>query len=281
MANSLRREKNLVRSSCGVFRWFVSAALFCAGFAFSLPSALAGPATGPLDPLLAKSLPRNLVTGNLVTIKIDEAFGRWWETEGAAALMPEPGQDPDGDGHWAGDGHDHGDELTGSLVRVDHIGDLKDQVLAGINTTSGDLKALLSPGTIIHFWASWCGPCEEEFPQLERFYRTHISEELKAKGVRLITISNDFTVAPAARFIEKHDTTFPVYLDSEQTTNLAMVGQRGLPSTVMVDADGRFHRLALGKLDWDFPHLPDLLAATAARKPSAGESATDPQNSDE
>jgi thiol-disulfide isomerase/thioredoxin len=247
--------------------------LICAGLVFSPPGALAEQATGPLNPPHVKPVSKDVVTGN-----VGEAFDRSLDTEGAATLMPESGADADrgadADDHWAGDGHDHGSELTGSLVRVKRVAELNDQVvLLGINTKPGNLKALLSPGTIVHFWASWCGPCEEEFPQLERFYRTHISEELKAKGVRLITISNDLAAAPAARFIEKHGTTFPVYLDSEQTTNLAMVGQRALPSTVMIDAEGRFHRLALGKLDWNFPRLPDILSATAAQKPGTGNGA--------
>jgi len=63
-------------------------------------------------------------------------------------------------------------------------------------------------------------------PQLDRFYRTHISEELKAKGIRLIAIRNDFAVAPAAQLIQKHGVSFPIYLDIEQTTNTAMLGQR-------------------------------------------------------
>ncbi len=264
----------MARSSCNVLQWFVFMTLICAGLVFSPPDALAEQATAPLNPPHAKPVSKDAVTGNF-----GEAFDPSLDTEGVAAFMPESGADAgreaDEDDHWAGDGHDHGSELTGSLVRVNRVAELNDQVVPGINTTPGNLKALLSPGTIVHFWASWCGPCEEEFPQLERFYRMHISEELKAKGVRLITISNDLAAAPAARFIEKHGTTFPVYLDSEQTANLAMVGQRALPSTVMIDADGRFHRLALGKLDWDFARLPDILAATAARKRSAGNGAND------
>ena len=259
-----------VRPVCDLIQWRLCLALVCAGLIFTPFGALAEPAAGLLDPPAAKPLvEKNETTGN-----VGAAFDRWLDTEGAAALTPESGADKGG--HWPGDGHDHDGQLSGSLVRVDRVADLKDQIVAGINTTSGDLKALLLPGTIVHFWASWCAPCEEEFPQLERFYRTHISEELKAKGVRLITITNDFTITPAARFIEKHGTTFPVYLDTEQTTNLAMVGQRGLPSTVMVDAEGRFHRLSLGKLDWDFPRLPDILAATATRKTDAGNDAKDP-----
>lgn len=267
----------MARSSCDVLQWFIFMNLICAGLVFSPLGALAEHATGPLNPPHVKPVSKDVVTGNF-----GEAFDRSLDTEGAAALMPESGADADRgadeDDHWAGDGHDHGSQLTGSRVRVKRVAELNDQVVLGINTTPGNLKALLSPGTIVHFWASWCGPCEEEFPQLERFYRTHISEELKAKGVRLITISNDFSAAPAARFIEKHGTTFPVYLDSEQTINLAMVGQRALPSTVMIDADGRFHRLALGKLDWNFPRLPDILANTAAQKPGAGNGANDQQN---
>lgn len=262
----------MAHSSRDVLQWFVFMTLICAGLVFSPPDALAEQAVAPLNPPQAKPVSKNAVTGNF-----GEAFDPSLDAEGAAALMPESVVDADrgadADDHWAGDGHDHGSELTGSLVRVKRVAEMNDQVVPGINTTSGDLKTLLSPGTIVHFWASWCGPCEEEFPQLERFYRTHISEELKAKGVRLITISNDFAVAPATRFIEKHGTTFPVYLDSEQAINLAMVGQRALPATVMIDVDGRFHRLALGKLDWDFPRLPDILAATAARKPGAGNGA--------
>ena len=269
----------LARPSRGVFQWLVFLALICAGLAFAPFGALAGPATGPLNPPFVKA-----ASGNSATDKIAVAHDRFSgrspdqlsEPDLSTAGTPEPGNDADEDGHWAVDGHDHGSQLTGSLVRVNRVAELNDQVVAGVNTKSSDLKALLSPGTIVHFWASWCGPCAEEFPQLERFYSTRISRDLAANGIRLITISNDRAVAPAARFIEKHGTTFPVYLDTEQTTNLAMVGQRALPSTVMIDAHGRFHRLALGKLDWDFPGLPDILAATAARKPGAAYSAKDP-----
>jgi len=175
-------------------------------------------------------------------------------------------QAPPASGGAHAHGHDHGHVQKVPVVRVHNVADLKEHVVAGINTNSADLKALLRPGTIIHFWASWCGPCVEEIPQLERFYRDRIVDKLLAKGIRLITISNDRAIAPAARFIKKHGTTFPAYLDKEQASNLSIVGQRGLPSTVLVDADGRFHRLALGKLDWDYPNLTKILIATAARK---------------
>jgi peroxiredoxin len=194
-------------------------------------------------------------------------------------------QEPAHNDHEAGETlhtHDHrGSQPTGTLVRLDRIDNLNAHNRFGIGTTSSDLQALLVPGTIVHFWASWCRPCEEEFPQLDRFHRGHIMQNLEASGIRLITISNDFTVAPAARFIEKHGVSFPVYLDPEQASNLVVVGQRQLPSTVMVGADGRFHRLALGKLDWDFPRLLEVLTAIAALKPDAGNNTENPKQRDD
>ncbi len=155
---------------------------------------------------------------------------------------------------------------TSAVAKVDRVSELSALMVTGVNTKSVDLRALLRPGTIIHFWASWCQPCATEIPELERFYRHKIVGELMAKGIRLITISNDRTVTPAVRFIRRYRTTFPVYLDRAQTSNLTILGQRALPSTVLVDGDGRFHRLALGKLDWDYPDLPRILTAMTARK---------------
>ena len=175
-------------------------------------------------------------------------------------------------------GHDHRHAPMNPAAKVDNVSELRAQVMAGINTRSADLRTLLRPGTIIHFWASWCHPCTEEIPQLERFYREKIVGELKSKGIRLIAISNDRTVTPAARFIRKHGTTFPTYLDRDQKSNLAIVGQRALPSTVLVDAGGRFHRLALGKLDWGFPDLARILTTMAARKPVVRNNAKPPAN---
>jgi thiol-disulfide isomerase/thioredoxin len=261
--------------------------LICSGVVFTPLDALAGLATELLDSPPVKPAPGKLATetiGQAIDRFAGRSQNRLPEPDLAKAPKPEPGpeagHDADKDGHWEGDGHNHDSQLTGSAVRVNRVSELKDQVVAGINTNSRDLKELLLPGTIVHFWASWCGPCAEEFPELEHFYSTRLSQKLAAKGIRLITISNDFAVAPAARFMEKHGTTFPVYLDTEQTINLALVGQRALPSTVMIDASGRFHRLALGKLDWNFPRLLDVLETTAARKPGAG-NRKKPVNEDE
>lgn len=157
--------------------------------------------------------------------------------------------------------------LIDPQARVSRVGQLPRMAVTALDGDPTNLNAMLVPGTIVHFWASWCGPCTEEFPELERFYRLHLADGREARGLRLITISNDVAIGSAARFLEKHAITFPVFLDIRQASNLALVGQRTLPATVLVGADGRLHRLALGKLDWAHKGLPDILVATAVASP--------------
>ncbi|MEP3274867.1 MAG: TlpA disulfide reductase family protein [Stappiaceae bacterium] len=165
--------------------------------------------------------------------------------------------------HDHSDHHAHDSDTDHSVEKIERVSELDDWSVEGINEASGSFKDLLSQGTIVHFWASWCGPCEEEFPELAAFYQQHVAEN---ENLKLVTISNDQVALLADRFIKKHRTTFPVYLDPEQKSNLALVGQRALPSTVMIDADGRIHRLALGKLDWTFNKLPEVLASIAGKQ---------------
>ena len=168
-------------------------------------------------------------------------------------------------------GHSVHEHKHNPQKQVRKVADIDELFVVGVNTKSIDLKSILTPGTIIHFWASWCGPCREEFPELEQFYLEHVLNGGTANDFRLITISNDSAKVHAEMFIKSLETTFPVYWDVDQTTNLAMLGRRSLPSTVMVGGDGRFHRLALGKLEWGFPGLPRIIQATAALRPKVAD----------
>ena len=159
--------------------------------------------------------------------------------------------------------------------QVRRVSDIDELFVVGVNTKSIDLKSILTPGTIIHFWASWCAPCREEFPELEQVDLEHIQNGGTASDFRLITISNDSAKVHADMFVKSLGTTFPVYWDVDQTTNLAMLGRRSLPSTVMVGGDGRFHRLALGKLEWGFPGLPRIIQATAELRPQVADVSED------
>jgi peroxiredoxin len=98
---------------------------------------------------------------------------------------------------------------------------------------------------LINFWATWCPPCLEEMPALERLWRRH-----KDNGFVLVAVSLDADPAPVAPFLAEHRLTFPVALDSKfEVANL--YGVRALPATFVVGRDGNLAALALGPRTWD------------------------------
>ena len=115
------------------------------------------------------------------------------------------------------------------------------------------LRRLDAPGTfsltslrekvvVINFWASWCGPCREEAPLLERTWLDH-----RAKGLVVVGVdANDFS-GDARRFAHKHGLTYPIVLDPHGST-LGRWGVPGLPTTFVVDREGRVVAKVVGGL---------------------------------
>ncbi len=98
----------------------------------------------------------------------------------------------------------------------------------------------------VNFWATWCPPCKEEMPSMERLYRRY-----KDRGFTILAVSIDVGgAAPVATFTKRFGLTFPIGLDPA----LAVANQyvvRGLPATFLVDRAGTIAAVALGPRDWD------------------------------
>lgn len=113
--------------------------------------------------------------------------------------------------------------------------------LAGKEKTLGDYRDKL---ILVNFWASWCGPCNEEASSLEAMY-----QQLHSRGVIVVAISIDHRIKPVDRFIKKYAITFPVLLDPEE--NIASeYGITGVPETFILDSDHRLIKHIIGPLDW-------------------------------
>jgi len=86
---------------------------------------------------------------------------------------------------------------------------------------------------VINFWASWCGPCYEEAPHLQRAFDRY-GDEVLFIGIQ--TQDRDARAAGRA-FIERFDLTFPNVFDGDSRTSIAY-GLFGVPETFFVHADG-------------------------------------------
>lgn len=98
---------------------------------------------------------------------------------------------------------------------------------------------------MINFWATWCPPCREEMPAMERLWRHQ-----KDQGFVLVAVSLDADPAVVKPFVDQYKLTFPVALDPKMDLGNAY-GIRALPSSFVVDRQGYLAALALGPRAWD------------------------------
>ena len=105
----------------------------------------------------------------------------------------------------------------------------------------------------LNFWATWCKPCEEEMPGMERLYQKY-----KDKGLVVLAISEDADGAGAvAPFVKKHGLTFPIGLDPKMSVATSY-GVWALPSTFIIDRQGNRAHFANGPREWDGPAARDF-----------------------
>jgi peroxiredoxin len=98
---------------------------------------------------------------------------------------------------------------------------------------------------MINFWATWCPPCLEEMPAMERLYR-----QQKDAGFTLVAVSVDTDLKKVTPFVAEHKLTFAIGLDPKMDLANAYA-VRALPSSFLVGRDGSLTALAIGPRHWD------------------------------
>jgi thiol-disulfide isomerase/thioredoxin len=105
-------------------------------------------------------------------------------------------------------------------------------------TLEGETIALADLGTptVVNFWASWCGPCVAEAPELAA-----VAQRYADDGVDVVGVNVQDSVTNARRFEADLDIPFPSWFDPSSQIAAAFggVGPTGLPTTLVLDAEGR------------------------------------------
>ncbi|HTY48626.1 MAG TPA: TlpA disulfide reductase family protein [Steroidobacteraceae bacterium] len=103
-----------------------------------------------------------------------------------------------------------------------------------------DLAKLRGQVVMINFWASWCGPCRQEMPLLEKIY-----EQYHKFGFTLLGVNVEPDSAAAAGFLKQTPVTFPILFDTKSlVSNLYNVS--GMPSSAFIDRQGNLRLLHEG-----------------------------------
>jgi peroxiredoxin len=109
------------------------------------------------------------------------------------------------------------------------------------------LSALRGEVVLVNFWATWCKPCEDEMPAMQRLYET-----LAPEGFEMVAISVDESAEDVEAFRERLGVGFPILLDPDQSVS-RRYQTTGFPESLLVDRDGRIIERYVGPREWDHP----------------------------
>ncbi|GBC83670.1 Thiol-disulfide oxidoreductase ResA [bacterium HR11] len=114
--------------------------------------------------------------------------------------------------------------------------------LKDLNGQTVSLDSFAGKALLINFWASWCGPCKEEMPDLQRLY-----DRWKDRGLVVIGISVDASLEDAKKFVEEHKFSYPIFWDGDDgPAAKAFGGIVALPTTFLYDRQGFRVRRIIG-----------------------------------
>ncbi len=114
---------------------------------------------------------------------------------------------------------------------------------------------------VLNLWATWCPPCREEMPTLDA-----LQQRLGGDGFQVIALSVDQGGMSVVRefYDEIGIEHLPRYIDSSMRV-MSGLGVRGLPTTLVLDRQGREVGRLVGKADWATPQVIDFLNGLMAR----------------
>ena len=112
---------------------------------------------------------------------------------------------------------------------------------------------------LLNFWASWCPPCRAEMPSMGK-----LSQALDGTDFVMLPVNVGENNRTVKRFIEKFSIGFPVYFD-ETAAGAADIGVNTLPTSLMINRDGKVLSVVNGSLDWDDAAIIAAIGAWARR----------------
>ena len=127
------------------------------------------------------------------------------------------------------------------------------------------LADLRGQGVLLNIWATWCKPCREEIPALERLHQANAPRGLVIAGVSIDVVDDTARISGFARDL---GATYPLWLDRDDRVSMVF-RSIGVPSTYLIDRAGVLRWRHMGPVRSDDPALLAALEAALTDTASA------------
>ena len=116
------------------------------------------------------------------------------------------------------------------------------------------LSDLRGKVVVLNFWGSWCPPCIEETPELNR-----LQKYIASRNAVVLGVAADEDPAAYQQFLQEHGVIFPTYRDPGTKNNISPIaisyGTSMYPETYIIGRDGKIERKIVGYQEWDSPQM--------------------------
>ena len=130
--------------------------------------------------------------------------------------------------------------LSVSLQAAELTGKAPDFTLKSSSGKNIKLSELRGEVVLLNFWASWCGPCRQEMPLLDK-----LQERYGSYGFKVLGVNVEEDSAKAKKLLKDIPVSFPILFDDKNRASEAYK-VAAMPSTVMIDRDGNMRYLHKG-----------------------------------
>jgi cytochrome c biogenesis protein CcmG, thiol:disulfide interchange protein DsbE len=124
------------------------------------------------------------------------------------------------------------------------------------------LSQLRGQIVVLNFWATWCPPCVDEMPSLER-----LQKRFQGKGVTVLAVSVDDDAGDYHQFLQNHSIDLLTVRESGKRTNNGVIapvsstyGTFKVPETYIIDRKGVIRRKFIGPVNWNQPEITEYLS---------------------
>jgi len=137
--------------------------------------------------------------------------------------------------------------------------------LVAINGADVSLKDYKGKFVLLNFWATWCAPCRKEMPAMSKLHN-----EFGGEGLEVVGVHVGPSLAGVKKFLEAVPVSFTILMDKDMS--LASWGVQGLPTTYLINPEGKLVYEAVGEREWDSSEMVTFLKGLVTKYERMAES---------